>query len=114
MRATYAVVWSERLGPPASGRLELGACSLRLDGARGGDPIAREIPFADLESVRIGRAPAERLDGRPALVLRPRRGATLHVAAVGQPGLVAELADRLNSLRVGPRGRGTGPRPTAR
>lgn len=114
MRASYAVVWNERPGPSASGRLEIGARSLLLDGARGGAPVAREIPLAELESVRIGRSPAERLDGRPTLVLSARHGTTLHVAAVGQPGLVVELAERLNSLRVEPRRPGAGATPAAR
>lgn len=114
MSASYAVVWNERLGLSASGRLEIGAHSLLLDGARGGAPIAREIRLAELESVRIGRSPTERLDGRPTLVLRAPRGTTLHVAVVGQPGLVVELAERLNSLRVEPRRRGARATPTAR
>lgn len=103
MSGSYAVVWNEKLGPPASGRLEIGAQSLLLDGARGGVPVACEIPLAELETVRIGRSPTERLDGRPTLVLRARHGTTLHVAAVSQPGLVVELAERLSSLRVEPR-----------
>ena len=62
----YAVVWRTGDGPTSSGRLELGDDDLVLHGS--GQEGLR-IPFDQLFSVEIGRAPAERINGDRSLVL---------------------------------------------
>lgn len=98
MKASYGVVWREGADPLARGKLELLALALRLDGLVGPVPVTREIPYDELAAVRVGRASADRLDGHPTLVLEPRSGNAISLAAVAQPGAVAELAERLSGL----------------
>lgn len=95
MRTTYAVTW-EDAGGVRSGRLELGRRSLALDGGNGEGPVALELPYAGLAGFHLARAPDERLDGRPALVLELRDGGTVKISSVAQPGILAELAERLS------------------
>ena len=55
----------------------------------------RVIPIESLKGIRVGRAPADRLAGRPSLVLEPRVGPTIRVGSVAQPGVIPELARRI-------------------
>ena len=100
MRRTYGVVWREGDEPLARGKLELLAHALRLDGLSGTDPVSREIAYDGLAGVHVGRSPAERLNGHSTLVLEPASGASISLAAVAQPGVVGELAERLAELRL--------------
>ena len=100
MRITYGVVWREGDGPLARGRLELLPRAVRLDGVAGSIPVAREIPYDELEAVRVGRSGPDRLNGHPSLVLEPRHGEPIVVAAVAQAGVVAELTERLAKLTL--------------
>jgi len=100
MRRTYGVVWREGDEPLARGKLELLAHALRLDGLSGTDPVSREIAYDGLAGVHVGRSPAERLNGHSTLVLEPASGAPISLAAVAQPGIVGELAERLAELRL--------------
>jgi hypothetical protein len=100
MRKTYGVVWQEGDLPLARGKLELLARSVRLDGVAGAQPIEREIPYDSLAGVRVGRSSEDRIDGRPSLVLEPRAGQSISIASVAQPGVVAELAERLAALQL--------------
>ena len=100
MRRTYGVVWREGDEPLARGKLELLAHALRLDGLSGTDPVSREIAYDGLAGVHVGRSPAERLNGHSTLVLEPASGASISLAAVAQPGIVGELAERLAELRL--------------
>jgi hypothetical protein len=99
MRATYAVVWREGDEPAASGRLEVRRRSVAFTGAEHGRAFERVIPIESLSAIRVGRAPADRLAGRPSLVLEPRVGPTIRVASVAQPGIISELAQRIAELR---------------
>ena len=63
MRTTFGVVWREGEAPLARGKLELLPLSLRLYGLAGSAQVALEIPYADLEVVRTGRAANDRLNG---------------------------------------------------
>ena len=101
MKASYAVVWSEGDGPTVSGRLELHALSVLLDGAVESHPVVRSIPFKSLKAIRVGRASADRLAGKPSLVLDRNDGPPVRIASVAQPGIVSELARRLLALQVG-------------
>ena len=100
---TYAVKWREPDGQTFIGRLALGPRALRLDGCRRGaeePPVNRQFGCEELRGLRIGSRGAERLDGRPALVVERPDGAYLVAGAgMGAP-IVQELVDRLAELRL--------------
>lgn len=99
MQQSYAVSWSNGDGTPHAGRLELA-----LDGLVLANGSAFEVvEYGELRDVHVGRSAADRIGGRPTLVLERRAGATLRVAAVGQTGIILELAERLSS-QVGEEG----------
>lgn len=101
MRRTYAVTWQEPEGPVCAGKLELRPSSLRLEGTAGSGAVIKELSYEELIGVRVGRAPNERLDGRPSLVLERRAGAPIRMASVAEPGIISELAELLASLHLG-------------
>jgi hypothetical protein len=101
LRSSYGVVWREGSRPLARGKLELLPRALRLDGMSGGEPETREIGYETLSEIRVGRNGADRLDGRPSLVLERRVGDTVTIASVAQTGVIAELAERLTELQLG-------------
>ena len=92
---SYGVVWREGTLPLASGKLELRSDALRLDGMAGGRHVSRDLAYDSLVTVRVGRSAAERIGGRASLVLERRSGEPIAIASVSQPGVVAELAERL-------------------
>ena len=102
MRATYAVVWREGNEPVASGCLEIRARSVFFSGAAGDGAVEREVPLDSLRSVRVGRLPQDRLDGRASLLLEPLEGPVIRVAGFAQPGIVVELAEQIAALEVAP------------
>jgi hypothetical protein len=100
-RRTYGVVWRVGNRPLARGKLELLAGSVRLEGMTGSLPATREIAYDHLSEIRIGRSALERIDGRPSLVLTPLAGDdVVSIASVAQPGIVAEIAERLAALQA--------------
>ena len=101
MRTSYGVVWREGSRPLARGKLELLPRALRLDGMAGAVPTTREVAYDLLSEIRIGRSAADRIDGRPTLVLAPRSGDPLAIASVAQAGVIAEIAERLAALQFG-------------
>lgn len=105
MNISYGVVWHESGLPVASGKLELLPRALRFEGAAESRPRRREIAYENLRGVRIGRSPADRIDGRPSLVLERRSGPPITIASVAQSGVVAEIAERLAALQLGPEAR---------
>jgi hypothetical protein len=100
MRTSYGVVWREGAQPLARGKLELLPRGLKLDGLAGSDRITRELAYDELAAVHVGRSSAERLDGHATLVLEPAGGDLISLAAVAQPGVIGELAERLAELRL--------------
>jgi hypothetical protein len=56
------------------------------------------VPFADIRSVRVGRAPGERVRGERSVVIERQQGAPLLVGTVAAAGALFELADRLAEL----------------
>src|SRR5215203_2063708 len=88
---------------PWSGRLELGADELRLEGSNGDGAASKELPYSDVNRFRLARSGEERLQGRPTLLLELRGGEMLKIAGVSQPGIVAELSDRLGVLTGDPK-----------
>ena len=103
MHITYAVTWEEAEGNRRSGRLELGADALHLEGSNGDGAASRELPYTDVSRFRLARSSEERLQGRPTLLLELRGGELLKIAGVSQPGIVAELSDRLAVLKGDPK-----------
>ena len=95
MESSYGVVWCEGTLPLASGKLELRADALRLDGMAGGRPVSRDLAYDSLVTVRVGRSAAERIGGRTTLLLERRSGLPIAIASVSQLGIVAEIAERL-------------------
>jgi hypothetical protein len=90
----YPVVWIEGLGPTYAGSLVLGSTSLTLDGTAGGVRNAVELPYAELERVRMTRARGERVRDEPTLVVEGG-GRSFRVAAVSEAGVMSEVADAL-------------------
>ncbi|HEY7708141.1 MAG TPA: hypothetical protein VH968_13320 [Gaiellaceae bacterium] len=105
MQISYAVSWQESDGQRHSGRLELGAEGLSLDGRNGEGSVTRLIRYGEIRAFRLARSTGDRLQGRPTLVLELGDGRRLKVASIAQPGIVAELADRLSSISKGRHGR---------
>jgi hypothetical protein len=94
MHETYAVSWRHGAGEVRSGRLELRPDGLSFSNGS----HAETVQYADLRDVWVGRSSADRISGRPTLVLQRRRGDPIRIAAVGQAGIISELAEHLSSL----------------
>jgi hypothetical protein len=101
MNVSYGVVWREDALPLATGKLELLPGALRFEGMADGRATTREIGYESLARVSVGRSPADRLDGRPSLVLERRSGHRVTIASVAQSGVIAEIAERLAGLQLG-------------
>lgn len=101
VKTTYAVKWREPDGQTYVGRLALGPRTLRLEG-RGLDGLAvdRQIGYEEVQGLRLGSHGADRLDGRPALVIERADGPYLVTSAGMGAGIVQELVDRLAGLRL--------------
>jgi hypothetical protein len=98
MQRSYAVVWREGAAPPATGKLELLQGGMRLDGLEG----SREIPYASVARVHVGRTAAERIGGSPSVVLERRTGAPVTISTIAQPSLVGEIVEQLAALQAHP------------
>lgn len=96
---TYAVSWQEPDGSPGSGRLELGADALLLEGRNGGSAMSHAFPYGDISGFRVARGSHERLQDRPTLIVDLGAEGPLRIAGVAQPGIVSELASRLAAVR---------------
>jgi hypothetical protein len=105
MKTSYAVKWREPNGHMYLGKLELEPTSLVLQGRNGDErAVRRTIPFDELRGFRLGLTEAERLDGRPTLVVERPGGDVLITSAVIHAGVLQELVHRLAELRLpGPR-----------
>ncbi|HEY8193109.1 MAG TPA: hypothetical protein VIF36_04220 [Gaiellaceae bacterium] len=99
MRVTYAVSWKEPGGSPGSGRLELGAHALTLEGQNGSSSVSLAYRYRDISGVRVARAADDRLQDRPTLIVDLAGAGSLRIASVAQPGIVSELASRLSDAR---------------
>jgi hypothetical protein len=100
MQRSYAVTWQNGTGPTRSGKLELRAGGLSLEGTNGAGPVSLLIPYGDL--LTLTQAPcSERLDGRPTLLLAQRGAGELRIASIGSPGIILEVAENVTSMRAG-------------
>jgi hypothetical protein len=93
----YAVAFREQEGPSTAGALLVSEDRLLLAGRAGDRELELSIPLAELAEIRIGRSPAERLNGGPVLVLERHRAPPVHISPFGI-GLLHELADLFASL----------------
>jgi hypothetical protein len=93
----YPAGWRFGEGAPASGVLVLEPNGFRLEGRREGEDFAETITYGTIDSVRIGRVAAERIDGRRTIVLERRDADRLLIEPHGL-GLLTELADALSAL----------------
>lgn len=101
MKTTYAVKWREPDGRTYLGRLAFGSRTLQLEGRGAGGPaVDRQIGYDEVRSVRVGSERADRLDGRPALVVERADGRYLVTSAGAGAGIIQELVDRLGELRL--------------
>jgi hypothetical protein len=100
MRHSYAVTWQQSGGPPHSGKLELGATGVSLEGQNGAGQVSLLIPYADLVDVKVASRP-ERLAGRPTLLLDRLGAKAIRIATVGSAGIILEVAEQLASMRTG-------------
>lgn len=98
MQRTYGVVWREGVSPLSTGKLELLPGGLRLEGLEG----SQDIPYQGVSGVHVGRTAAERINGRPSVVLERRGHVPVTIATVAQSSLVGEIAERLAALQLGP------------
>jgi hypothetical protein len=94
---SYPVLWSEPDGLLVAGSLTPALDALRFEGARDGRLVERTVSYRDLDGVRIGRTAADRLHGRPTLVVERRDGPELLVLPLGA-GLLLELAELVAEL----------------
>jgi hypothetical protein len=94
MHETYAVSWRHGTDELSSGRLELAREGLAFTNGSTTETVA----YDDLRSVHVGRSSADRISGRPTLVLELRFGEPVRIAGVGQAGIISELAEHLSSL----------------
>ena len=99
---SYGVVWKKDGREPVAGKLELDADRLRLEGNDRDHLTVYVLAYRDLATVRINRDLADRLDGRPTLLLERSNGDTLRIASL-QHGVVCEIAERLATVEIGPR-----------
>ncbi|MBA3716831.1 MAG: hypothetical protein H0W87_01205 [Actinobacteria bacterium] len=97
MHRTYAVTWQEPLRAPLSGKLELRATGLSLEGSNStSGSAALLIPYEEFAGMRL--APwGDRLDGRPTLALDRLGRGTLRVASIVAPGVISEIAEGLDA-----------------
>jgi hypothetical protein len=94
---SYSVIWNDSIDSEA-GRLELEPHGIRFHG------VAHDhtVFFEDIESVRVGRRPTERLAGKPSLVLDRHTGRPVRIGSLDGLGALNELAGMLGRLTATP------------
>lgn len=96
---SYAVVWREASGPVCAGKLELGESALTLQGSGPCSSLEQSsIVYDDLTGVRVGRAPADRINGRQSVILDRGAAPPISIGAISGLGIVSELAQVLAEL----------------
>jgi hypothetical protein len=101
MQKTYGVVWRDGSLPLATGMLELRPRDLRFEGVADSRPAAQTIAYEELAAVRVGRTSAERIEGRPTVIIERRAGPPVTLTTVAQTTLLGEIVERLTALQVG-------------
>jgi hypothetical protein len=101
MRTSYGVVWKSGDGPLVVGRLAVQPLGFELESELDGELRREVLRYEELTEARVGRGAAERIAGRPTVVLERRSGPTLLVSTVAQPSLVGEIVEGLAALQLG-------------
>ena len=97
---SYGVIWQNG-GTLKAGKLELESAAIRLEGTGDdGESVVQELPYRELAGVHIARGSADRLEGRPTLVLERSAGDDFRVASVAHSGIVSELAEKLSAIKL--------------
>jgi len=96
---SYPVLWCDEGEPMATGKLVLGQDSAELSGASDLErrPISERLPYAEIESIHVGRTPRDRLHCNPALIIERREQKLVRIAVLGV-GVLGEVADLLARL----------------
>ena len=102
---TYAAIWRYELGPVCAGQLVITPTGLYLDGAdRSGRTRSANARIDEISSLRIGRTPAERIDGRSSVIVDLSGGDRLLISSASGLGQTREIADRVSHIaKVGHR-----------
>ena len=95
-RMSHPVLWSEDDGRIVAGKLELVDGVIRLEGMNG-HVVNLSLPLQAIAAARIGRAKAERLQGRPVLMLQFRGGRRIRITTLSGAGALHELADAIGA-----------------
>src|SRR5579862_5314537 len=98
MEKRFAVVFREGNGPRVAGSLEAGPDRLLLSGRGEGRSITLRVRPAGVSEVRVGRRPADRLNGYPTLVLEREGLPPVQVAPLGV-GSLHEIVDLVGELQ---------------
>ena len=99
MSRTYAVTWEEPGVPRRAGKLELRRSVLSLEGSNdGGGSSMVVVPYDEVVGLQIASS-AQRIGGRPTLVLERLGQGILRLAGIASPGIVSEIAEELSALR---------------
>lgn len=85
------VVWTADGGPALPGRLDVRAQGLHLDGGSRESRRSLDVPFAGIASIRIGRSPGDRVNGRRAVVVELRSGGSVSFVGFDRPGVLHDL-----------------------
>ncbi|HET8528816.1 MAG TPA: hypothetical protein VFL60_07890 [Gaiellaceae bacterium] len=87
---SYTVIWNDA-ATAGVGRLELEPDGITFHGSG----LEETVLFAEIEGVRVGRSDAERLAGRPSLVLDRRNAGPVRIGSLDGLGALNELASTL-------------------
>jgi hypothetical protein len=91
------VLWVEDDGPPLAGRIDLYGDRLHLDGGSRADRRTRDVAYAEISSLRIGRNGHDRIAGRRAVVLALCDGRTISFVDFDRQGDALDVAHRLEA-----------------
>jgi hypothetical protein len=94
------VICFEDGGPPLAGRLDVGDDGLHLDGGSRDRRRTRDLGFAEIASVRVGRRNGDRIAGRRAVHLDLVGGSSVSFVGFDRPGALHDLAERLETAGV--------------
>jgi hypothetical protein len=97
MHKRYPVVFREQGGTATAGSLEVDEDRLLLSGGTGQRRRELSVPLPEITEIRIGRLPADRLNGYATLLLDRESVPAVQVAPVGA-GLLHEIADLVRTL----------------
>jgi hypothetical protein len=98
LELSVPVIWVEDGAAPLAGRLDLYGDRIHLDGGSRDDRRRRDVPFAQIASVRLARENGDRIKGRVAIVLSLVGGGLLSFVGLDRPGTQLELLHRLETV----------------